>query len=87
MTAFIASSSSAERAKPNSGENSSASPTLVTWSQSTPAVPFWPRMIALATPTPTIDPIRVCELEAGMPIHQVPRFQMIAEMSSANTIA
>ena len=87
MTAFIASSSSAERKKPNSGENSSASPTFVTWSQSTPEVPSLPRINALATPTPTIEPIRVCELEAGMPSHHVPRFQMIAAMSSANTIA
>ena len=77
----------AERAKPNSGENSSASPTFVTWSQSTPEVPSLPFTSALATPTPTIEPIRVCELEAGMPSHQVPRFQMIAAMSSANTIA
>jgi len=44
-------------------------------------------MIELATPTPTIEPISVCELEAGRPSHHVPRFQMIAEISSANTIA
>ena len=87
MTDFIARSRSADRVKPNSGENSSASPTFVTWSQSTPAVPFWPRINAFATPTPTIEPISVCELEAGMPSHQVPRFQMIAEISSANTMA
>ncbi len=43
--------------------------------------------MALATPTPTIEPISVCELEAGRPNDQVPRFQMIAEISSANTIA
>jgi len=46
-----------------------------------------PRISAFATPTPTIEPISVCELEAGMPTHHVPRFQMIAAMSSANTIA
>src|SRR5262245_39253641 len=34
-----------------------------------------------------IDPISVCELEAGRPRYQVPRFQMIAAISSANTIA
>ena len=83
----MTSSSTAERTKPNSGENKSASPTFVTWSQSTPEVPSLPRINALATPTPTIEPISVCELEAGMPSHQVPRFQMIAAMSSANTIA
>jgi hypothetical protein len=87
MTAFISQSKIPARTKPNSGENESASSILVIWSQSTPAVPFWPRTIAFATPTPTIEPIRVCELEAGMPNHQVLRFQMIAAMSSANTIA
>ena len=73
--------------KPNSGDSSSELPILVTWPQSTPAVPSWPRIIALATPTPTIEPISVCELEAGSPSDQVPRFQMIAAISSANTIA
>ena len=38
-------------------------------------------------PTPMIEPISVCELEAGRPRYQVPRFQMIAAISSANTIA
>ena len=81
------SSSRAERVKPNSGERSSASPILVTWSQSTPEVPSWPRSSALAIPTPMIEPISVCEDEAGRPKYQVPRFQMMAAISSANTIA
>ncbi len=34
-----------------------------------------------------IDPKRVCELEAGRPRYQVPRFQMIADNRSAKTIA
>ena len=34
-----------------------------------------------------IEPISVCELEAGSPRYQVPRFQMMAPMRSANTIA
>ena len=34
-----------------------------------------------------IEPISVCEEEAGSPSHQVPRFQMIAAISRANTIA
>ena len=34
-----------------------------------------------------IEPISVCELEAGKPSIQVPRFQMIAAMSRAKTIA
>ena len=38
-------------------------------------------------PTPMIEPISVCELEAGRPRYQVPRFQMIAAISSANTMA
>ena len=87
MSAFITSSSAADRMKPNSGDSSSAWPILVTWSQSTPEVPSWPRISALATPTPTIEPISVCELEAGRPSDQVPRFQMIAAINSANTIA
>ena len=34
-----------------------------------------------------IEPISVCDDEAGSPSHQVPRFQMMAAISSANTIA
>jgi hypothetical protein len=34
-----------------------------------------------------IEPIRVCELDAGRPRYQVPKFQRIAEMSRANTMA
>ncbi len=34
-----------------------------------------------------IDPIIVCDEEAGRPSHQVPRFHRIAAISSANTIA
>jgi hypothetical protein len=34
-----------------------------------------------------IEPIKVCELDAGNPRYQVPRFQMMAEISSANTMA
>ena len=34
-----------------------------------------------------IEPISVCELEAGRPSHQVPRFQMMAAISRANTMA
>src|SRR6202011_5622130 len=51
-----------------------------------PDVPSFPLMRALATPTPMMEPIIVCELEAGSPIHHVPRFQMMAAMSRANTI-
>ena len=34
-----------------------------------------------------IDPIRVCELDAGRPKYQVPTFQMMAAINSANTMA
>jgi hypothetical protein len=34
-----------------------------------------------------MEPIKVCELEAGRPKYQVPRFQMMAAIRSANTIA
>src|SRR5215475_10439362 len=73
--------------KPNSGDKSSALPTLAACDQSTPDVPSRPRISALAMPTPMIEPIRVCEEEAGRPNHQVPRFQRIAAISSANTMA
>ena len=34
-----------------------------------------------------IEPIRVWELEEGRPRYQVPRFQMMAAISSAKTMA
>ena len=71
-----------------SGENSSASPTVVAWPQSTPPVPAVPRCMSwFIRPTPMIEPIRVCELDEGRPRYQVPRFQMIAATRSANTMA
>ena len=39
------------------------------------------------TPTPMIEPIKVCELDAGKPKAQVPRFHRIAAINSANTMA
>jgi len=38
-------------------------------------------------PTPKIEPSNVCELEQGIPIYQVPIFQMIAVNINANIIA
>ena len=38
-------------------------------------------------PTPMIEPIKVCELDAGSPKYQVPRFQMMAATNKAKTIA
>src|SRR5450631_2106774 len=39
------------------------------------------------SPTPMIEPMRVCELEEGNPKYQVPKFHRIAAMSNANTMA
>src|ERR1700727_2128002 len=66
---------------------STALPILAACDQSTPEVPSRPRISALVMPTPMIDPIRVCELEAGRPKYQVPTFQMMAAINSANTMA
>ena len=41
----------------------------------------------LAMPTPMMEPIMVWELEAGRPRHQVARFQRMAAMSRAKTMA
>ena len=60
---------------------------FVAWPQSTPLVPVLAAINWFAMPTPMIEPISVCELEAGSPKYHVPRFQMIAAISSANTIA
>src|SRR5580704_12929179 len=38
-------------------------------------------------PTPMMEPMSVWELEDGRPKYHVPKFQMIAAMSRANTIA
>src|SRR5271156_4133731 len=55
--------------------------------QSTPLVPDFTDINWFAMPTPMIEPISVCELDEGRLKYQVPRFQMIAATSSANTIA
>src|ERR1700744_847835 len=86
-TALRMNSGQAARTKANSGDNTSALPMPAAWPQSTPEVPLRPRNSALVMPTPMIEPIRVCELEAGSPNYQVPTFQMIAAINSANTIA
>ena len=54
--------------------------------QFTPVLRGMSAIRALARPTPRIEPIRVCELEAGMPKYQVPRFQAMAALSMENTI-
>ena len=60
---------------------------LVAWPQSTPLVPDFTDINWLAMPTPMMEPMRVWELEAGSPNHQVPRFQMIAATRRAKTMA
>ena len=55
--------------------------------QSTPLGAVLTAISWLAIPTPMIEPIRVCELEAGRPKYQVPRFQKTAATNSENTIA
>jgi hypothetical protein len=87
MTNRMTTSSSAAAQNPTTGENNKAWPISAAFPQSTPEVPSWPRIRALAMPTPMIDPISVCELEAGKPRYQVPRFQIIAAISRANTMA
>ncbi|MNV48603.1 hypothetical protein D3C71_1405200 [compost metagenome] len=38
-------------------------------------------------PTPKIEPIKVCELDAGIPKNHVPKFHKIAAINMANTMA
>src|ERR1039458_8461821 len=74
--------------KPMSGENTSALTVSATLAQLTPSPNAASGLSReFISPTPTIEPISVCELEAGNPRYQVPRFQTIADTSNANTIA
>ncbi len=54
------------------------------FSASTSEVPV---ISALVKPIPMIAPMSVCELEAGSPKYQVPRFQMMAASSMEKTMA
>src|SRR3974377_1381647 len=87
MMALTSMSRRNARTKPKIGESSRDLPILAACAQSTPLVPDLALINWLAMPTPMMEPIRVCELEVGKPNHQVPRFQRIAAMSSANTMA
>src|SRR5208282_4237906 len=87
MTAFMVMNKSEARTKPKIGERIRDFAMLAAWAQSTPLVPLFVLISWLAMPTPMMEPIRVCELEAGSPNHQVPRFQRIAAIRSANTMA
>src|SRR5215831_2823273 len=80
--------SNAEQVKPTIGDTRRAVNTSWVFAQLTPSPKTWPGDISeLASATPIIEPINVCELEAGRPRYQVPTFQMIADIKSANTIA
>ena len=87
MNTFDSCSSRAATANPMIGENISDLPIFSAWSQSTPLVAVRAFISWFAMPTPMIEPISVCELDAGSPSHHVPRFQMMAADSNANTIA
>ena len=73
--------------KPTTGDTKQGGEDLLTCVMSTPLRPEWPCMSWLATPTPMMEPIMVCELEAGRPRHQVARFQRMAAMRRAKTMA
>jgi len=73
--------------KPAIGENTSEAPMSIAFCQFTPSLNGMSLISALARPTPRIEPIRVCELEAGIPKYQVPKFQAMAAASNENTIA
>lgn len=67
---------------PINGEKSSASNVSITlWSGSTTLGSD----IYITSDTPRIEPMRVCELDAGIPRYHVPKFQMMAAMRSAST--
>ena len=88
ISAFIASSSSAENTKPTTGLNSRARNTFIAWPQSTPDVTESAGAISwLAMPTPMIEPISVCEELAGRPRYQVPMFQTMAANNSAKIMS
>src|SRR5580704_18204318 len=70
------------------GDTSSEIPTSRAFAQFTPSPNSRPPTKSeFASPTPRIDPISACELDAGSPRYHVPRFQRIAEIRSAKTIA
>src|SRR5882757_11464158 len=82
------SSNSAASAKPTNGETTSALTVSATFAQFTPSPNALPGLNSeFIRPTPTMEPIRVCELDAGRPRYHVPTFQMIADNSSEKTIA
>src|SRR5581483_3302066 len=75
---------SAAAQKPTIGDTRREVPTSEAFAQLTPSPNTCPlESIEFANPTPMMAPISVCELDAGRPRYHVPRFQRIAEISSA----
>src|ERR1700693_1350657 len=87
MNAFARRNNKAAAPNPTTGEMSNTLKTFVACSQSTPEVPERTFINWLATPTPMMEPTMVCELEAGRPNHQVLRFQRMAAINKAKTMA
>src|SRR5580704_11915238 len=87
ITSFESRRMIAAMPKPISGEINRLSPIFFAWSQSTPLVPDTGDINWFAMPTPIMEPTIVCELDAGSPKYHVPRFQRIAAISRAKTIA
>lgn len=73
MRVFISRNNTEARMKPKIGDSSRDFPMLAACAQSTPLVPPFTLINWFAIPTPMIEPISVCELEAGNPKYQVPK--------------
>ncbi|MOA07855.1 hypothetical protein D3C78_1275810 [compost metagenome] len=84
---FSPNSTSAATAKPAMGESTRDMPMSIAFCQLTPSPSGISLISALARPTPRIEPIKVWELEAGIPKYQVPRFQAMAAASKEKTMA
>ena len=85
-TAFMARRMTAAPANPRTGDTSRASPVSISLSRLTDLNFQSPFHRLLATPTPTMLPMSVCELDTGSPRYQVPRFQMTPASSSDSTM-
>ena len=68
--------------KPKAGDNNNESPISCALLQ---LIPCPPCIQKKPIPAPRMEPIRVCELEQGIPRYQVARFQEIAAMRTART--
>ncbi len=87
-TLFAIQTRSPATTNPISGERTSALTVSCTLPQLIPSPKALSGlMMEFIRPTPTMEPMSVCELEAGRPRYHVPRFQMMADRSSEKTIA